>query len=60
VLDGIPPSIRRSDSSKVLRVNAKYKALVATAAEDINGNAIDQDASKNGYQPMDWIFITGK
>ena len=49
-----------SDSSKVLEANTKYKALVATAAEDINGNAIDQDTSKDGNQPMVWKFITGK
>jgi len=39
--------------------SSKYKALVATAAEDINGNALDQDTSKGGNQPMAWTFTTG-
>jgi predicted transcriptional regulator YdeE len=48
-----------SDSTKVLQANAKFKAVVATAAEDINGNALDQDTSKSGNQPMAWTFTTG-
>ena len=48
-----------SDPSNVLQANAKYKALVATAAEDINGNALDQDTSKSENQPMVWTFTTG-
>jgi hypothetical protein len=48
-----------SDSSKVMQANAKYKALVATAAEDINGNALDQYTSKSGNQQMVWTFTTG-
>ncbi len=45
-------------STTRLLPNTKYKAVVTTGAEDLAGNALDQNATKEGNQPMKWTFTT--
>ncbi len=47
------------DSSTLLEVSTKYKAVVTTGAEDLAGNALDQKPTKNGNQRKVWYFTTG-
>ncbi len=46
-------------SATLLAKNAKYKAVVTTGAEDLEGNALDQSPSKAGNQKKAWTFTTG-
>ena len=39
-----------------LKRGAKYKAVVATGAEDLAGNGIDQNPTLTGAQPKQWSF----
>ncbi len=33
-----------------------YKATVTTGAQDLAGNALDQNSTQSGYQPKNWKF----
>jgi hypothetical protein len=41
-----------------LKRGAKYKAVVTTGAEDLAGNALDQNPTTTGNQPKNWTFTT--
>jgi hypothetical protein len=47
-------------SATLLAKNAKYKATVTTGAEDLAGNALDQNPAKAGGQQKTWTFTTGR
>ncbi len=46
-------------SSTLLAKNTRYKAVVTTGAKDLAGNALDQNLTRSGSQPMIWFFNTG-
>jgi hypothetical protein len=46
-------------SSTLLAPRTKYKAVVTTGAEDLGGNALDQNPAAVGNQPKAWFFTTG-
>jgi hypothetical protein len=43
-----------------LEASTKYKATVTRGVEDLAGNALDQDPSKDGNQQKNWAFTTKK
>ena len=45
-------------SSTLLARNTRYKAVVTTGAEDLAGNALDQNTTKAGNQQKTWTFVT--
>jgi hypothetical protein len=47
-------------SSTLLAKNTKYQATITTGANDLAGNALDQDPSSTGSQPMVWTFTTSR
>jgi hypothetical protein len=46
------------DPNKRLAAGTRYKAVVTTGAEDLAGNALDQDATTAGDQQKSWTFVT--
>jgi hypothetical protein len=44
--------------NKRLAAGTKYKAVVTTGAEDLAGNALDQDPTTAGDQQKTWTFVT--
>jgi hypothetical protein len=48
-----------SQPSKLLAANTRYRAVVTPGAEDVAGNGLDQDPSKEGNQRKVWSFTTG-
>jgi hypothetical protein len=46
-------------STTLLTRNTKYKAVVTTRAEDLAGNALDQNSTRAGNQQRTWTFTTG-
>jgi len=47
-------------SSTLLAKNTKYQATITTGANDLAGNALDQDSANTGSQPMVWTFTTSR
>ena len=45
-------------STTLLAKNTKYKAVVTTGAEDLAGNALDQNTTLTGHQQKTWTFTT--
>jgi Tol biopolymer transport system component len=45
-------------STTRLLPNTRYKAVVSIGAKDLAGNALDQNATKEGNQSMKWTFTT--
>jgi hypothetical protein len=45
-------------SSTMLAKNTKYKVVVTTGAEDLAGNALDQNPTTVGNQQKTWTFTT--
>jgi hypothetical protein len=43
-------------SSTLLAKNTKYQATITTGANDLAGNALDQDPTNAGSQPKTWFF----
>ena len=43
-------------SSTLLAKNTKYQATITTGANDLAGNALDQDSTNAGSQPKTWFF----
>ena len=43
-------------SSTLLAKNTKYQATITTGANDLAGNALDQDPTNAGSQPKTWSF----
>ena len=41
-----------------LAYNTEYTATVTTGAQDVAGNALDQDSGTTGNQPKTWTFTT--
>ena len=39
-----------------LRRGTKYKVEMSTGAQDVAGNALDQNGSLSGSQPKEWVF----
>jgi hypothetical protein len=39
-----------------LRLGTKYKAVVTTGAQDLAGNRLDQNSTKDGLQQKAWTF----
>jgi hypothetical protein len=45
-------------SSNLLGARTKYKAVVTTSAQDLAGNALDQDRTRASNQQKTWTFTT--
>ena len=48
------------DPNNNLAAGTRYKAVVTTGAEDLAGNALDQNPTKAGNQHKTWTFTTTK
>jgi Tol biopolymer transport system component len=46
------------DSDAQLASNTKYRAVVTKGAEDVAGNALDQNVARDGKQGKAWTFTT--
>jgi hypothetical protein len=46
------------DPALSLKRGVAYKAVVATGAKDLSGNALDQNAALSGLQQKAWTFKT--
>jgi hypothetical protein len=58
--DGLTATLNPFGSSAArLSQNNKYRAAVTTEAEDLAGNALDQNAAASGNQQKAWYFTTG-
>src|SRR5215211_7343281 len=58
--DGLTARLNPFGSSDtLLNKSTKYKAVVTTGAEDLAGNALDQDPTTLGNQQKVWYFTTG-
>jgi Bacterial Ig-like domain len=44
--------------NKRLAAGTKYRAVVTIGAEDLAGNALDQNPTKAGNQQKSWTFTT--
>jgi hypothetical protein len=53
-------TVARLDPDLRLRARTRYRAHLSTAVQDLAGNRLDQDASRDGRQPQVWTFTTGR